>query len=270
MIKYKVQFVKKLEDSLIKNISFENTLVIYHGLYSLDNIIQTKEIMNFDNFRKVYNDIHYKCFIFFGLNRIINPSNRCDFIFEYLFNLSNDIEKISIDYEPFVGEPWRLWFHYGLTKSGNFGVPYSYSIETEWKHWFYRDINFSRFEEDNLKLCIDSTYSNLDLLSYDVLFYEPDASIFEWYKKAKEFIFNKYTAPKMIINNLLKLVNKKCNVDYNFDYYKSKTNNRMKSLFDKDKIELPDLKIYRFVHEENIRRLNIYNTVIKKGKKHEK
>lgn len=251
----KIQFVKNFNDIKlgIEKIP-DDTYVIYHDAYEVPQIEGVEKYLKFSEFKRIYNIMHANMFIFFGLNKIITPSNRTKFIFEFLYTLSNDIEKISIDYVPFSGEPWKLWFHYGLCKCGNFGVPYSYAIETEWKHWFYREQANSKFDKQNIGLCISDTYSNLDYLEHKVEFIPIDSSEHEWYDNVKEHVFSKYGTPKLLINGMMKECNKKYNLKYTLYSYL------------KTEYKLPDFPIYRFLYDENIRRMNIYNEVIRKGK----
>lgn len=251
----KIQFVKELSDAIIPTDLPDDSYIIHHSDYNPPDIKNIKGKIEFEEFKKIYTNLHANYFIFYGLNKIITPSNRTDFIFEFLFTLSADIPKISVDYKPFNGEPWRLWFHYGLCKCGNFGIPYSYSIETEWKHWFYRENNTSRFESNNLGICVTDTYSNLDQLKYSVDFEDVDENILTWYEEVKKFVFEKYDTPKLLISNMLKLSNDKFKIKYNMDSY-----------LESKMFELPDLPIYRFVDEENVRRLNIYNKIVEVGK----
>lgn len=253
VIRVRIQFLKNLSDCKIPKLP-EDTYVIYKDGYDVPDISGVRGSVEFEEFKKIYQNIHANMFIILGLNRIITPSNRCDFIFEHLFTLSTDIEKMSIDYMPFIGEPWRLWFHYGLCQCGKFGIPYSYSIETEWKHWFYKDTNDSRFNPENIGICIDETYSNLDELEHIAAFREPTNDDLEWYAEAKAFVFDKYNTPKLLINNLLKLSNKRFEIKYTFDSY-----------LNDEEYTLPELNIYKFVHEENIRRLGVYNKVVSTG-----
>lgn len=246
----KIQFLKNIKSAILPDIP-EDTYIIYRDGYELPDIKGVKGIIEFEKFKEIYSNLHANMYILVGLNRIITPSNRTNFVFEHLFTLSADVPKISLDTEPFIGEPWRLWFHYGVTKTGKFGIPYSYAIETEWQHWFYRNGNESRFSPDNLELCITDTYSNLDKLIYISEFYEPTNNDFEWYEEIKTFVFDKYNSPKLFINNILKLCNARFKLKYGFDSYKENT-----------KFVLPELNIYRFVDEENKRRIGAYNRII--------
>ena len=247
----KIQFLKDLNDCVLPEIP-EDTYVIYKKGYDIPDIKGIRGKFEFDEFKAVYSNLHANMYIVFGLNKIITPSNRTQFVFEHLFSLSSDIEKYSIDYLPFIGETWRLWFHYGMCQVGKFGIPHSYAIETEWKHWFYRNMNDSRFEHKNLKICITDTYCDLDALNHEVTFQPTNSIDDEWYNEAKKHVFEKYDTPKMIINNLLKLCNKRFGLDYSYNSYLSK-----------DRFKLPELNIYKFVNEENIRRVNSFNVFTK-------
>jgi len=250
---HKVQFVHNLAVARLPAELPAETYVVYHKDCHPPETPGAKGRMDFEEFRRVYSNLHANMFIFYGLNRIITPSNRTDFVFEYLFTLSADIPKISIDTAPFIGEPWRLWFHYGLCKCGNFGTPYSYAIETEWKHWFYRETNDSRFEPDNLGICISDTYTTLSPLAYSATFTDVDEATLAWYEEAKKFTFDKYDTPKLLIQNLAKMCNTKFKIRYTMDSYLDGAT------------VLPDLPVYRFIDEENRRRAGIYNKVIELG-----
>jgi hypothetical protein len=179
------------------------------------------------------------------------PSNRCDFINEYLQTMTPNTPKICIDNAPFIGEPWRLWFHYSIANCGHFKITYSYAIETEWQHWFYRNQNDCRLASNNIRLFISDTVSDLDRLTTKFEFHEVSKSDDLWYSQAKEAMFNKYNTPKLWVNNLLKLANKHFDIQFSYD-----------SFLDSKQFVLPDIGVYRFVAEEAKRRMNIYNEVV--------
>lgn len=247
----RIHFLKNTADFYI-NEKKKNILIIYHEKY-INNlpIIKNVKKIEFQNYKKNYQKYSPDIIIIVGLNRIITPSNRCDFINEYLQTMTPHIKKYSIDTCPFIGEPWRLWFHYSITNSGKFNITYSYAIETEWKHWFYRERNDCRLAANNISLFINNTYSDLDILRTTFSFMEYIDFNHNYYKEALHFCLQKYNSPKLIINNLLKLCNKHYNININYDSYL--TNKKYK---------IPNLGIYKFIVEENIRRMNIYNKVI--------
>ncbi len=73
--------------------------------------------------------------VWVGLSRSISPSNRTQPVWETVFNLSRGLPKWSIDRVAFVGEPWRLWFHFGLVGATYREYTYSYLAESHWRAW---------------------------------------------------------------------------------------------------------------------------------------
>lgn len=230
-----------------------DTFLIYHEMYDPPKIKGVKNISYLD-YRAGYIDLHANMFILVGLNRMSTPSSRCDFALEYLSVMTTNIPKVSIDTTPFIGEPWRLFFHYQFTHNNTFNMPHSYAVQTEWQHWFYRDIRDCLISPENIGPYITKTISTLRPLTTSFAFSDATANDEEWYLEAKKFIFKKYHTPKSLINFLLKLSNEhfKLELDYN-----SYLTNRS--------FLLPDLGVYRFMVEENIRRMQIYNKIINIG-----
>lgn len=218
--------------------------------YALPEITGSERIP-FNKYKCIYSEIECGGIVLVGLNRMINPANRCEMIHEYLTTLTPNIPKFSIDTAPFIGEPWRLFWHYLYTNTGNWGENYSYPVEREWLKWFYRERNDCSLSGDNIKLLISDTYSDLDMLETSFEFEEPSELELAWYEEARNFIFKKYDTPKLILNNLLKECNKRMQINISFDSYRKH-----------GKYVLPDLKVYRFLAEENQRRMAIYNAVI--------
>lgn len=254
----KVQFLK--DTSTAKVDAIGKTIVVYRDGYNLPNL--EAEFIEFERYRITYDVIECNLMVLVGLNRMINPSNRCDFIHEHLTTLTPHIPKISIDTTPWIGEPWRLYYHYQYTRSGKFGASYSYPIEGEWQRWFYREANDSQISGRNVRTIITDTYSDLDHLTAKFELIEPSQADESWYSKAKDQIFAKYDTPKMLINNLLKLSNAHFGLSISFDSYKTEPT---KDLFGNqaNHFKLPNIGIYRFMAEENIRRMETYNAIIK-------
>jgi len=246
----KIQLLKDTSTAVID--APGNTLVIYRGGfdYKIPSIVGA-EYIEFLDYKNKYTMLEPNMIILVGLNRIITPSNRCDFINEYMQTMTPNVPKISVDTAPFIGEPWRLWFHYSIANCGKFNITYSYIIETEWQHWFYRDIQDCRLSGQNIKLFLTDTVSDIQPLK--TKFYFSDISEHEnkWYQESKKNVFDKFNTPKMLINNILKLTNKYFGLKISYD-----------SFLADEKIIVPDLPIYRFVSEECKRRMNIYNEVI--------
>ena len=127
-------------------------------------------------------------------------------------------------------------------------------METEWEKWFYRDVSDCRLSRDNIRLFISDTISDIDQLHSSFEFFDVSPLDEDWYLNAKKHVFEKYDTPKMLINNLLKLANKHFGIELSYDSY-----------LGNGVIKLPDIGIYRFMAEENERRRDIYNEVVKYG-----
>lgn len=245
-------FFTKDIDNLFKtkfNSNFgKDTLVVYHAMYDKPEV-DAGQIMEWQKYKIAYSSLEFSRIVLIGINRMITPSNRCDFIHAYLTVLTPQIPKIVIDTAPFIGEPWRLYYHYQIAnRFRKFGANYSYPIEGEWFKWFTRDLDECQFSPHNLKECIVDTYSDLPQLTTKFEFYVPGKDDLEWYEEAKKFEFDRFRAPKSMLINLTKAANRHFNIKINYNSY----------LRD-ELIKVPDIKIYRFMVEENIRRQNIYN-----------
>lgn len=233
----------------IKSIKLElpdDTLMIVHEMYDCPAI--DCEVIAWQRFKATYADYSPSQFVIVGANRMINPSIRCDMVNDYLQVMTKSIPKVSIDTSPFLGEPWRLWYHYSLAFGEWLGVDYSYPVEGEWQKWFYYDQNDCKLKAENLNLFVKNTKSDLEKLGTSYAIYEPDRMLEEYYEYAKESVFEKYNTPKLLTNNLLKIMNKHLHLDFDMDSYLSGQS-----------FKLPDFGVYRYVIEENKRRQSIYN-----------
>ena len=253
-----------VKDTSKVNIKYpNNTILVYHPDYKYPKYNDIT-YYTWEKYCKNYSSLEPSCIILVGLNALVTPQNRCDFIQEYLSTLTANVFKISIDSSPFVGEPWRIFFHYLYTNTNLFNVPYSYTLETEWKHWFYRDKVDCRLSGNNIGMFIKNTYSDLDLLDTKFIFYDIEKKDIDFYNKIKEDIFNKYDSPKFLMNNLLKECNNYFKLKISFDSYRQiKKNNFL--IHNLNTYEVPNIPLYNFIVEENLRRLNTYNAIIKKG-----
>lgn len=250
----RVQFLKNTSAVKTDNLPTKTLVIFRDGFgYQLPRI-PGAEFIEFLEYKNKYMLFEPEFIIVIGLNRIITPSNRCDMVNEYLQTMTPNIPKICIDNAPFIGEPWRLWFHYSIANCGRFNITYSFAIETEWEKWFYRDVPDCRLSRDNIRLAISDTISDIEPMRSSFEFFDIFPLDEDYYVNAKKHVFDKYDTPKMLINNLLKLANKHFGIDLSYDSY---LENKI--------IKLPDIGIYRFVAEENERRRDIYNEVIKYG-----
>lgn len=240
-----VYFTKEISKLKIDSLP-ENTLVVVHEMYDKPNI--DRKTVNWQEFKITYSNYEVEQFVIVGLNRMINPSNRCDMVNDYLQVMTKNIPKISIDTSPFIGEPWRVWFHYSIAFGEWMNIDYSYPIEGEWKKWFYYDVNQCPISGDLLPIHVKDTVTTLPKLQTKFEFYTLNDSQMEYYEEAKKLIFDKYGTPKMLTNNLLKMINKHLQLNIKFDDYLSGK-----------KILIPDIGVYRYVAEEIKRRKEIYN-----------
>lgn len=230
----------------------DDTIVVYHALYDKPEI-STCEVMEWEKYKIAYDNFSPSRIVLIGINRMITPSNRCDFIHAHLTVLTPQIPKIVIDTAPFIGEPWRLYYHYQVANCfSKFGANYSYPIEGEWLKWFCRDLEECQFSPHNLKDRIVETYTDLSRLDTTFEFYKPSKEDVEWYEEAKQFEFDRFRAPKSMLLNLNKAANKHFNLKISYDSYLSD-----------DRIRIPDIGIYQFMVEENRRRQDIYNLFTK-------
>ena len=241
----KVIFSKDISKTEIDGLP-ENTLVVVHEMYDKPNI--DRPMVDWQKFKVIYSDYEVEQFVLVGLNRMIKPSNRCDMVNDYLQVMTKSIPKISIDTEPFIGEPWRLWYHYSVCFGEWLGVDYSYPIEGDWQKWFYYDQHYCKLSADNLPLFVKNTESDIQKLTTSYSFYEPNEMLNEYYHEAKKMVFEKHGTPKLLTNNLLKTLNKHLSLDFGMDSYKENKH-----------FILPDFGVYRYVAEENKRRQSIYN-----------
>jgi hypothetical protein len=246
----KIQFLQDTSSAFVGD-NPEDTFLIYREGYALPQLTGV-EYMDFNVFKTRYSELHFNKLILVGLNRIITPTNRCDMVNDFIQTMTSHVEKVSIDSQPFIGEPWRLWYHYDVTNKGKFKFPHGYATETEWKKWFYRDVTTSLFSGENIGLYISDTYSDLNPFNTRFDFTEVSPSDMEFYLNVKKDVFEKYDSPKMLINNLLKHCNKHFNINITFDTFRTN-----------DYFCVPDLPIYQFMVEENKRRMDTYNAVIR-------
>jgi len=245
--------IPNLLQSQFKGDFGKDTIVVYHAMYDKPKV-KAKEIIEWGKYKITHDNYEVDRIVLIGINRMITPSNRCDFIHAYLAVMTTQIPKIVIDTAPFIGEPWRLYYHYQIVNSfSKFGANYSYPIEGEWLRWFRRDVKECRFTPKRLKDHIVDTWTDLPKLTTAFEFYPPKESDVEWYEEAKKFEFDKFRAAKSLLISLLKAANSHFGLKISYDSYLSN-----------ETFRVPDVGIYRFVVEENRRRLGIYNLFTKR------
>lgn len=230
-----------------------DTLVVHSDYYQVNTQYPT---IGFIKFSASYTNYTPDNIILVGLNRIRTPERRYDLVFPYLYNMNKFETKITIDEKPFNGEPWRAWYHFGFLYGKWLDLSYSNAVESDWSHWFYRDTEDSIISAKSISDKITDVYSDLDKLVTSFEFYDPDERTAEYYENLKEEAFNKYSTPKHIIQMMMRNLCKYTGIELGFEtYLKNKT------------VSLPDFPIMRFMAEENMRRMDIYNTIISTDEK---
>lgn len=124
-----VQFLQDVRNAIIPPAKGK-TIVVHHHKYE-PPIIDGVEYYDFNTYKDRFPAIYADRIICVGANRFFTPSGRCHQVYEYLQTLTNHIDKYSIDTEPFIGEPWRLWFHYSIAYGEFLGFNYSYPVELQ-------------------------------------------------------------------------------------------------------------------------------------------
>jgi hypothetical protein len=250
-----VQFLHDPRTADTSGLSGPGILVLYRAGLQVPEITGARYV-EFEAFKKSYESIAAEHIVFVGLSRMINPQNRCDFIFSYLTTMTPNIPKTSIDVIPFVGEPWRMFWHYQFTRSGAWLETHSYAVETTWKKWFYREREDWSGSAGNVRMLLgkETTRCDLECLRSQFVFESPDNQSLRWYDELKQHVFGSHQTPKMWIASLMKECNKRFRLKFSYDSY---LENRI--------FELPALPVYRFVSEENTRRQDIYNAVVLHG-----
>jgi hypothetical protein len=234
---------------IVKNINdfdfnkFNDFLIVCHDSIAIkpNHIKWSDYKINFLDYDK-YNNI-----LLIGTNYMINPHNRCDYINDYLATMTRNKNKVCVNLEPFIGSPWRIFwqFQFANLDTDIFGTNYSYPVEGDYDNWFMRKNN-SKFFDNNvvfekIKILVET---NLLPKTHNVEFYDLDN---KFYEETKYLLLETHNTLNKYLQSIIKIMNKHYQVNYSWDSYLS------------GNYKLPNLKIYKFMHEENIRRLKIYN-----------
>lgn len=111
------------------------TLCVYHRRYQPPPLPDCRYV-EFEAYRSAYAQDTMLAglvnLVFVGLNKMITPGNRIDPVFEVLYNLPGELAKYSVDTVPYVGEIWRIWFHFGAVGLPFGGYTYSYLLESHY------------------------------------------------------------------------------------------------------------------------------------------
>jgi len=246
----KLFYIKNISnfDYLLPDLTGD-TLVVYSDILKIDTKFNK---MKFSDYKLQYINLNVDNIIIVGMNRIRTDKDRQHNVFGFLYTYSNFINKFIIDEKPFNKEPWRLWYHHGFIERNWLNASNSFPIQLKYEKWFERDIEDCYISAKNMINFKQYVYSDLPLLSTQFIIYEPDNLFNEYYSDIKNIAFEKYETPGLIIQFMTKTINKHLSINIDYDSYLS--NNIYK---------LPNVGLYRFIIEENKRRMDIYNTLIK-------
>lgn len=238
-------------DKYLPDMDKETTLVIHSDVLSP---VTKYNKVGFIEYSKSYDQYHIDNIIVVGMNRIRTPERRYDLVFPYMYNMNNFENKFTIDERPFNGEPWRVWYHYGFLYKEWLGTTYSNALESNYQHLFLRDTDYCTVNAENIANNIDGTWSDLEELDTSFEFYTPDPMLVEAYHSIKEWAFEKYSTPRQLIHTMARELNKHIGQKIDYETY-----------LNGGVIRLPDFGVYRFIADENERRMGIYNAIVRHG-----
>lgn len=235
-------------DKYLNGLPVDDTIVVYIDIWK----VKTKfKSIPWSKFKSSFIDFEEHNLVIVGMNRIRTEASRYDMVYSHIYKLKNYESKIVIDEAPFTGEPWRLWYVYGFLFHTWIAGENSMAIQRSWKRWFERDSNDCPISKENILIHISDTYSDLDPLETRFELRSPDLFESGKYEEVKQFAFAKHDTPRMIIAEMLKNLD----LDISYDsYLENKT------------FTLPDFGVARFMVEENIRRMGIYNQIVNYGR----
>lgn len=211
----KIFFSKNLSDL---EFDLGNTLCVYHRQYKpcLPHIKNCNyiEFSELETQYKTYSFDGYDAIVFIGANKFFTPSSRIHPVFEYIpYSLPERIQLVSVDRAPYVGELWRIWAHFYLTKTEFGGYTYSYLLETHYNQ-FREGLRLdSPLSTDKIReyskgvVAIDYRhYFKLPHIS--VIQVDPDTH--REYQELKARLFEQYDHVSKIIRGLSKFAQEAC------------------------------------------------------------
>lgn len=238
-------------DKYLPDMDKDATLVIHSDVLSP---VTKYHKVGFIEYSKSYDQYHIDNIVVVGMNRIRTPERRYDLVFPYIYNMNEFANKFTIDERPFNGEPWRVWYHYGFLYKEWLGTTYSNALESNYQHLFLKEANDSVVNATEIAKSVDGTWSDLNLLNTVFEFYDPEPMLVEAYNGIKEWSFSKYNTPRQLIHSMMRVLNKCVGVKVDYESY-----------LNGGVIKLPNFGVYRFVAEENKRRMDIYNAIVRHG-----
>ena len=150
------------------------------------------------------------------VSRIIRPGSRMKYG-QFLTDPWTGPQRLSVDTHAFIGEPWRMWFHFGAVEAP-FGEPHekfhtSYRVETDWR--FYLDgkleeqtCNMTRLKRFGAGVLVWRDGYRVEQHEVEVL--PMSASTHDAYQQEKEAAFADERTPNAIIKRLATFAQRAC------------------------------------------------------------
>lgn len=263
------EFLKIFFSKDISRLEFDlgKTLCIFHHQYRrcLPKI-HDGLFMEFAELKSQYRSYDFEkhdAIVFVGANKFLTPSSRIDPIFEFIpYSLPQDVQIISVDRVPYVGDLWRIWMHFYLTKTESRfgGYTYSYLLETHYNQYL------EGIREDNpldIRKIVEYSKGIVNI-GYDRYFSQPtirvikvSPDVHEKYARIKAELFEKYDHISKIIQGLAKFAQSVC---------PSRKIPQIHRCFDSpDNIDIirTDLKIDEFLVNKILEKIDEVNMVTK-------
>jgi len=192
-----------------------SVLCIHHKDYAPP--IGGADTMRFAAFRARYSKdpalLDYDNIVIVGTNRIVTPSSRNDPVFEVLFSGTRHINKVSVDNVPFISQPWRTWFHFGITNELYSIYDYSYKAETDYNKFIegFSDHNpFSleemiKWSDGPVRVDYNEYFTDWQIVEIDLM---PD--VIAEYEDLKAMLFETEDNPKAIVQKLSRFARFRC------------------------------------------------------------
>ena len=225
-------------DNYIRCLSLPNTLLVYSGKCSLASDYIKSIGVEIDDFRRpdVLTSIRQDTsLIVVGISDIIKPSNRCDEVFENIFNSHLYSNKIVIDDKPFFGELWRCWFLFATVKQDALRYPHSYALESAYNNYLEGrgdnplDLGIIRNEfKDIVKVEYDRYFDfNIQFKVHETSSYQKEEyqrikrEVFDNWKSISSSIktLHTYTTSILQEHNLPRNRNKLYNIDRDYVFH---------------------------------------------------
>lgn len=248
------------------NIAAEAAVCIYHKAYaSILPRVDNCEYIEFNDYNSRYES--YTGFdgrdtvVFVGTNRIITPATRIWPVFEHVpVYLPEDTRLISVDISPYIGDIWRLWFHFYLTRVKTGDYTYSYLLESHYNAYLDGIRDENPLSYDTIRVWAEGHVT----IDYDRYFAEPEVEIIKLdeethakYQMLKSELFDEYTDINKIIKWLSDFAKRHC---------KRRRIPQEHKLFespDDIRIVRTDLKVDEYLTNKLLNKINEVNDVVK-------